>query len=128
MTANLETYVHIIWSTKGRLPFLKTHAIRKSVWIKIYLIGKDKGYDMRFVNGYSDHCHCLIKIHSLQTISSIVKNLKGVSSKWINEQRIAGSIFQWQRSYKAIAVSPERYNSVLNYIKNQENHHNQKNI
>ncbi|MEY4384300.1 MAG: hypothetical protein RI995_1842, partial [Bacteroidota bacterium] len=24
MTANLETYVHIIWSTKGRLPFLKT--------------------------------------------------------------------------------------------------------
>nr|WP_228432432.1 transposase [Chryseobacterium cucumeris] len=78
------------------------------------------------INGYSDHCHCLISLGSDQNIEKIVQLLKGESSHWINKNKLTLGKFSWQDEYFAVSVSESMIESVRNYIKNQEKHHQKK--
>jgi putative transposase len=57
--------------------------------------------------------------------------IKGESSYWINKNidlfpNLKGEKFEWQSEYFALSVSESILKRVLNYIKNQENHHRKK--
>ncbi|HEY5823116.1 MAG TPA: transposase [Cyclobacteriaceae bacterium] len=58
----IKVYIHFVWSTKNRKPFLETRELREKVWKHIHENGKNKGVFIDFVNGYSDHCHCLVSL------------------------------------------------------------------
>ena len=119
----LKIYIHFVWSTKNRIPYLDTLDLRLNVWKHIKENGKEKGIFIDQVNGYSDHCHCLISLRSNQTIQSIAQLIKGESSHWINENNLCPDKFQWQDEYFAVSVSESMLLRVRNYIKNQEQHH-----
>jgi len=57
---------------------------------------KDKGILIDTINGYQEHCHCLISLGIDQTISKIMQLLKGVSSFWINKHHLSKLKFEWQ--------------------------------
>lgn len=78
------------------------------------------------VNGYSDHCHCLISLGSGQNMEKIVQLLKGESSFWINKNQLTREKFSWQDEYFAVSVSESKVETVREYIKNQEKHHQRK--
>ena len=119
----LKIYIHFVWSTKNRIPYLDTLDLRLNVWKHIKENGKEKGIFIDQVNGYSDHCHCLISLRSNQTIQNIAQLIKGESSHWINENNLCPDKFQWQDEYFAVSVSESMLLRVRNYIKNQEQHH-----
>lgn len=75
------------------------------------------------VNGFSDHCHCLISLFSNQNIEKVVQLIKGESSFWINKNKLTQEKFNWQDEYFAVSVSESMIENVRNYIKNQESHH-----
>lgn len=56
----VKVYIHFVWSTKNWVPFLNTKELRIIVWNHIRENAKPKGIFVDFVNGYSDHCHCLV--------------------------------------------------------------------
>jgi REP element-mobilizing transposase RayT len=62
-------------------------------------------------------------MHPLQQLSGLVKQLKGESSRWINENKIVQGGFRWQDGYAAYSVSPFLVKRVMTYIYNQEQHH-----
>jgi len=122
----IKVYIHFVWSTKNRIPFLSTKEIRQKVWNHIKENGKKKGIFIDFVNGYSDHCHCLVSLGVDQNIRKVVQLIKGESSFWINKEKLTDEKFQWQNEYFAVSVSESMIDKVRNYIKNQESHHNKK--
>jgi REP element-mobilizing transposase RayT len=65
---------------------------------------------------------------STQSISQIVKTIKGESSKWLNDVKLVEGVFEWQEGYGAFSVSPTHLKRVRNYIKNQEKHHLNRNF
>ncbi len=115
-----------MFSTKNREPFLHSPEIRKKVWGHIKENALKKGIFIDFINGYSDHCHCLISLGSDQTISKVMQLIKGESSFWINKNKLCQGKFEWQDEYFAVSVSESMVNRVRNYIKNQEEHHSRK--
>lgn len=124
----IKVYIHFVWSTKNREPFLETQEIRQKVWNHIRENGKEKDIFIDFVNGYSDHCHCLVSLGVDQTIQKVMQLIKGESSFWINKYPEAirilnGRKFGWQDEYFALSVSESMIDRVRNYIKNQEEHH-----
>jgi putative transposase len=119
----IKTYIHFVWSTKNRVPFLDTKELRQKVWHHIKENGKDKGIFVDFVNGYSDHCHCLISLGADQTIQKTMQLIKGESSFWINKNKLCIDKFEWQDEYFAVSVSESMIDKVRNYIKTQEEHH-----
>jgi REP element-mobilizing transposase RayT len=122
----IKVYIHFVWSTKNRYPFLNTKEMRLKVWNHIRENGKEKAIFIDFINGYSDHCHCLVSLGVDQTIQKVMQLIKGESSFWINKQELCEKKFEWQDEYFAVSVSESNINKVREYIKNQEEHHARK--
>ena len=76
----IKVYIHFVWSTKNREPFLITPKIRKTLWQHIKENAKEKGIFIDFINGYCDHCHCLVSLGVDQNIQKIMQLIKGESS------------------------------------------------
>ncbi|WP_294243568.1 IS200/IS605 family transposase [uncultured Chryseobacterium sp.] len=122
----IKIYIHFVFSTKNRYPYLNTLDLRIKVWKHIKENASEKGIFIDMVNGYSDHCHCLISLGSNQNIEKIAHLLKGESSHWINKNQLTKDKFAWQDEYFAVSVSESMIETVRKYIKNQEYHHRRK--
>lgn len=61
-----------------------------------------------------------------QSISQLLQDIKGNSSKWINEKRFVKGKFEWQQGYGAFSYSQSQIKDVVAYIENQEDHHRKK--
>ena len=122
----VKVYIHFVWSTKNRYPYLDTKELRLEVWNHIRANAHEKGIFVDFVNGYDDHCHCLVSLGVDQTIQKVMQMIKGESSFWINKNGLTKEKFDWQDEYFAVSVSESGINRVREYIKRQEQHHGKK--
>ena len=102
---------------------METKELRQKVWQHIKKNAKEKGIFIDFINGYSDHCHCLVSLGVDQNIQKIMQLIKGESAFWINKQGLTKEKFQWQSEYFAVSVSESILDKVRDYIRNQEKHH-----
>lgn len=119
----IKVYIHFVWSTKNRHPYLSTPELRKTMWKHIHDNAKEKGIFVDFVNGHKEHCHCLVSLGDNQSIRQIMQLIKGESSHWINKEGLLSEKFEWQDEYFAVSVSESLVEKVRNYIRNQESHH-----
>jgi putative transposase len=119
----VKVYIHFVWSTKNRVPYLDSVELRRKVWQHIRENTKVKGVFVDFVSGYSDHCHCLVSLGLDQSIQKVMQLIKGESSFWINKNHLTSEKFEWQDEYFAASVSESLIPKVRQYIKNQEQHH-----
>lgn len=115
----IKIYVHIVFSTLNRIILLNSTELRVKVWKHIKENASSKGIYLHMINGYSDHCHCLISLGSNQNIEKMIQLIKGESSFWINKNQLTKDKFAWQDEYFAVSVSESMIESVRNYIKNQ---------
>ena len=123
---HIKLYIHLVWTTKDRLPLLFTPEIRIKVWKHIKQNADEKGIFIDSINGFAEHCHCLLSLSSNQTIEKVAQLIKGESSFWINKEKLINDRFGWQDKYFAVSVSESMVDKVRNYIRNQENHHKKK--
>ena len=122
----VKIYIHIVFFTLNKVSNLNSTEFRVKVWKHIKENASSKGIFIDMVNGYSDHCHCLVSLGSNQTIEKIVQLIKGESSFWINKNQLTKEKFSWQDEYFAVSISESMIDSVRNYIKKQEQHHKKK--
>ena len=87
---------------------------------------KEKNIYIDFINGVTEHIHCIISLNKDQTISKIMNLIKGESSFWINKNKLTKMKFEWADEYFAVSVGESQLNKVREYIKNQEQHHKTK--
>jgi putative transposase len=118
-----QIYVHIVFSTKHRTPFLLDKALREET--HKYLGGTCGNLDSPSVRvgGVEDHVHILCHLGKMWSVSDLVRELKRESSKWLKEWSSDLTDFYWQSGYGAFSVSPRELSTVSAYIANQETHH-----
>jgi putative transposase len=116
-------WIHLIFSTKDRLPFIDDSLESKlHRHIKDRLITDFESH-VECINGINDHIHILMKQTQNFSIKDIVKNIKGESSHWINSGGFINEKFAWQTGYSAFSISIDKIESVKKYIENQKEHH-----
>jgi len=117
-----QLYVHIVFSTKNRFPFIKED-IDDELYAYIGgIIKQYKGIPI-MINGVSDHIHILSSLPRTISISKFIEEIKKNSSKWIKTKGNEYSNFSWQNGYGAFSVSSSKVDVVMKYIENQKNHH-----
>jgi putative transposase len=121
----VKIWVHLVFATKDREPYLKKE-FRDDVFRHIIENCKKNEIFLQAINGYTDHVHGLISLGKDQTIAKIAQLIKGESSFWINKNGLTSEKFSWQDDYFAVSVSESQLPIVVNYIKNQEKHHSKK--
>jgi hypothetical protein len=55
-----------------------------------------------------------------------MQDIKGDSSKWINQKGFTKGHFSWQEGYGGFSYSKSHVDAVIDYIKNQAEHHRKK--
>jgi len=120
-----KVYVHITFSTKHRQHLIDDN-IKESLFE--YLGGICKGLECNpvKVGGYTDHEHVLCLLSRKIPQMQLLEELKRQSSKWIKTKGGIYSNFYWQDGYGIFSVNPSEVDVVVNYIYNQEIHHEKK--
>ncbi len=73
-----------------------------------------------------DHVHVLLSLKPDAAVSDLVRDIKANSSKFINEKRWITGKFQWQEGFGAFSYGHSQLDTVIKYIKDQEEHHRKK--
>jgi REP element-mobilizing transposase RayT len=118
--------LHVIFSTKQREKRLRED-IQPKLWAYMAGIARNHAFEALVIGGAEDHCHALILLPAPMPLSKAVQTLKGCSSKWLNDTGVAGVNFAWQEGYGAFSVSASQTRGVIEYIKNQPEHHKKRN-
>ena len=124
MPQSLSTvYIHLVFSTKDRRPFLRDASTHKALHEYLGGISKQLECTPLQVGGVEDHIHLLARFSRTITQAEWVKELKRISNLWLKEHGREYADFDWQGGYAAFSVSQSRVGDVKIYIAGQEQHH-----
>jgi putative transposase len=118
----MQIIYHIVLATKNRERVLDKPR-REDLFRYIWGIVKNHDCHLFRLNGVEDHIHILTAIHSTVALADLVKAIKTGSAKWIKENNVFAHFSHWQEGYGAFTHSIREKNALMEYIKNQEEHH-----
>ena len=75
------------------------------------------------INGMGDHIHLMVKFPAAMMIAELVKQAKGVSSHFINQENLINDHFKWGIRYGEFTISRWEMDKIANNIKRQKEHH-----
>ena len=117
-----KVYVHITFSTKNRVNLIDDK-IENVLYD--YLGGICKGlecYPVQ-VGGHKNHVHILCQLSKKVAQMNLLEEVKKRSSKWIKTKGEEYKNFYWQDGYGIFSVDPSELDVVVEYIRNQKEHH-----
>ena len=117
-----QIHIHFVFAVKYREATIYK-SWKEDLYKYITGITQNNGHKMISINGMPDHIHTLIGVRPNQSISDLMKEIKGHSSKWINENKLINTKFEWQEGYGAFSYSKSQLKPIIEYIENQELHH-----
>ncbi len=125
MSTYTQILYHIVFATKNRDPVLVPER-REELFRYIWGITQNLNCTLYRINGVEDHLHILVSLHPTVCLSDFVKTVKVASSTWIKEQNLFPQFTHWQDGYGAFTHSLREKDAIVNYIKNQQEHHRTK--
>jgi REP-associated tyrosine transposase len=120
-----QIYIHIIFAVEGRQNLLG-HEHNDELQKYITGIVSARGQKLIAINNMPDHLHMLIGLKPDMPLSDLVRDVKAVSSKFINERHWVNGRFAWQEGFGAFSHSRSQLSDVIRYIENQQKHHERK--
>ena len=122
MSSYRQIFYHIIFGTKYRKPTID-EAYCADLYRYMSGIIKCKNCKLYRINGVEDHIHIFSDLHPGISLSDYVKDIKVASSIWIKESGKFPHFKAWQEGYGAFTYSIREKDVIINYIKNQKEHH-----
>lgn len=120
-----QIYVHVVFAVKGRQNLI-TEQHREQLHKYITGIVQERDHKMLAIFCMPDHLHFLVGLKPRMAISDLVRDVKAGSSNFINGQQWIHGKFCWQEGFGAFSYSRSQIDHVIQYILNQQEHHQQK--
>jgi putative transposase len=122
MSTYTQIIYQIVYSTKNREGSLTQE---KRPWLYEYIWGvlKNKNCHLYRINGMAEHIHIVSGLHPTIALSSLIKDIKLSSSAYIKEKSLFRNFGGWQDGYGAFTYSFNAKDQLIEYVKNQEEHH-----
>lgn len=121
-SAYTQNFYHTVFSSKYRA-MLITPDLEERLFPFLGGILRDLRGTLLAINGMPDHVHLLIRYRADLSHSEMLQQIKGRSSKWINETWPQRGHFSWQEGYGGFTVSKSNVPEVEAYIARQKEHH-----
>jgi len=126
MSTYTQILYQIVFSTKNRESCLVKDR-REELYSYIWGIVKNNKCHLYRIGGVEDHIHIITHLHPSVALADLVKDIKTASSNMIKSEQMFKGFSGWQIGYGAFTYSIEAKHNLINYVKNQEEHHKTKN-
>ena len=87
---------------------------------------KNKNSHLYRINGVENHLHVLTDMHPSLALADFVREIKVSSSVWMKSCGHFSTFDGWADGYGAFTCSYVDIGKLIDYIKNQEEHHKKK--
>jgi len=125
MSTYTQILYQIVFSTRRRERTLQKEA-RPDLFKYIWGILKNKKCHLYRINGVEDHMHIVTHLHAAVTLASLVKDIKLASIDHIKKTGLFPDFSGWQDGYSAFTYAFSAKDDLVEYVKNQEEHHKTK--
>lgn len=122
MTSHISNLIHFVWSTRERRPMIE-EPWQDRLYAFIGGVLKNKRAKMLAAGGVDDHVHVYASLPSTASLAEIAGAMKANSSRWVHENVKGAKDFAWQEGYGAFSVSKSVEPTIVQYIRNQAEHH-----
>ena len=122
MSTFTQIYYHIVFSTKRRERVLDAQW-RREMLAYIWGIIKNHNCHLYRMGAMDDHIHIFSSLHPSVRLADYIKDIKVSSHEWIENKGYCREFPGWQEGYGAFTHSYDEKNQKIEYIKNQEEHH-----
>jgi len=122
MSSYRQIYYQIVFGTKYREATINTNNeeyLYKYIWGLI----ENKKCKLYRINGMPDHIHIFSDLHPSLCIADYVKDIKVATNIWMKDCGKFPLFRGWQEGYGAFTYSIREKDMIINYIKNQKEHH-----
>lgn len=117
-----QIYLHLVFAVQNRISLIQPEW-KDELYKYISGIVQNNGHKLIAINGMPNHVHIAAGYKPHQLIPDLLQDIKGGSSKWINQKKFVKGKFNWQEGYGAFSFSHSQLDLVVKYINNQEQHH-----
>ena len=118
-----EINLHLTWHVKESLPIVSAEiepGLHK--FIRSYAL-QAKGVIFHEIGGTETHVHVVVSIPPTLVIADWIGKLKGSSSHHVNHELVNRKLLDWQTGYGAVSFGTKDLEWVVNYVRNQKEHH-----
>ena len=122
MSTYHQIFYQIVFATKNRQPTINPE-YENELYKYIFGVINNKKCKLYRINGMADHIHILCDLHPSLSLSSYVKDIKIASNLWMKESGKFPDFQSWQEGYGAFTYSIKEKDIIIEYIKNQKEHH-----
>ena len=122
MSTYRQIFYQIVFSTKNREATIN-EAHEQELYKYIWGIINKHHCKLYRINSLPDHVHIFSDLHPSVCLADFVKAIKGASSIWMKECGLFPLFSNWQEGYGAFTYSIREKEMIVNYIKNQKEHH-----
>ncbi len=125
MSTYTQIIYQIVFTTKGKNGTLHKNQ-RENLFRYISRVLENKKCHLYRIGGIEDHIHIITHLHPTISLADLVKDIKMSSSLYIKTQKLFPFFDGWQEGYGAFTYSIEAKDNLIEYVKNQEEHHKKK--
>ena len=118
----IKIYLHLIFAVKHRNGLISPFWQHR-LYDYISGIVNNKGCRVVSIGGTDDHIHILLSYAPIVPLPDLVRDIKSMSSRFINDQHLSPFRFEWQKGYACFSYSHSHVPQVSKYIENQNEHH-----
>ena len=122
MTTYTQIIYQIVFGTWRRRKVL-TNPNRKELFKYMWGVLAEKKCHPYIINGIEDHVHFVTHIHPSIALASLIKDIKLASTYHIKHNNLFENFNGWQEGYGAFTYTIKEKERLVNYVKNQEEHH-----
>ena len=122
MSSYRQILYHLIFRTKDSR---KTLVPEHSRELFAYIMGtiRNKNCFLYRINGMEEHLHILCDLHPTIALADFMRDIKTASSIWLKQSGKFPEFDGWADGYAALTYSWKDKEMIINYIKNQQEHH-----
>lgn len=121
--SHISLTYHIIWRThRSQHTISEEH--ERDLYAYILGICQEKKCHLYRINSMPDHVHMCVEVHPTLAVSTFMQVIKQESSRWMIMHHDWYPHFDgWGNGYAAFTYSVKERPTVIEYIKNQKEHH-----
>ena len=113
----------LVFASKDHIPFLSS-ANQDILFAYIAGVQKNQSCHSYIVGGACNHIHIITHIHPTKCPAYLVKDIKEASHVIIcRERKLFPDFPGWQVGYSGFTYHISSKNALINYVKNQAEHH-----
>lgn len=125
----MSTYIQILYQIVfGTFNHENTIDTLKRGELYKYISGilKNKKCHLYRIGGVSDHLHIITHLHPSISLASLIKDVKLATTGYIKNKSLFPNFSDWQKGYGAFKYSFREKDILIEYVNNQETHHNKR--